>query len=133
MCLSVHIASNAPLPVSTWDRDARAFYLEAVPVDAPVRDRFSLPNVYFVGSHLGCGCGFTRYENDDERDKTQANYAALAGVIRDVLSSTSSIEIFTSWEGDHANEPELLESVSVSELILPEFELKERQLLRVRA
>jgi hypothetical protein len=131
MCLSIHIASDLPLPVSTWNSDARAFYLEAVPVDAPVRARFSLPNVYFAGSHLGCGCGFIRYENDDERDKTQANYTALAGVIRDVLSPASSVEIFTCWEGDHGREPEFLESVSVSELILPEFELKERQFLRV--
>jgi hypothetical protein len=69
--------------------------------------------------------------NDDERDKTQANYTALAGVIRDVLSPASSVEIFTCWEGDHGREPEFLESVSVSELILPEFELKERQFLRV--
>jgi hypothetical protein len=132
MCLSVHIASDLPLPVSTWNPDARAFYLEAVPVDAPVRDRFSLPNVYFAGSHLGCGCGFTRYEDDDQRDKTQANYTALAGVIRDVLLQSSNVEIFTCWEGDHGCEPELLESVSVSEFLLPEFELKERQFLRVR-
>lgn len=131
MCLSVHIASDRALPLSTWNPDARAFYLETVPVDAPMRDRFSLPNVYFVGSHLGCGCGFTRYENDDECDKTQANYSALAGVIRDVLSQTSSVEVFTCWEGDHGREPEFLESVCVSELILPGFELKERQLLRV--
>lgn len=101
-------------------------------VDAPVRDRFSLPFVYFAGSHLGCGCGFQKYEDDDERDKTQANYTALAGVIRNVLSSTSSVEIFTCWEGDHANEPEFLESVSVSKLLLPEFVLQERQLLRIR-
>jgi hypothetical protein len=131
MCLSVHIASDLPLPVSTWNPDARAFYLEAVPIDAPVRGRFSLPFVYFAGSHLGCGCGFTRYENDDERDKTQANYTALAGVIRDVLSSTSSVDIFTCWECD-AREPECLESVCVSDLLLPEFVLQERQLLRVR-
>jgi hypothetical protein len=130
MCLSVHIASDLPLPVSTWNPDARAFYLEAVPVDALVRDRFSLPNVYFFGSHLGCGCGFQKYE-DDERDKTQANYTALADVIRDVLSQSSSVEIFTCWEGDHGREPEFLESVSVSDLLLPEFVLQERQLLTV--
>jgi hypothetical protein len=129
--LSVHIASDAPLPVSTWTPDARAFYLEAVAEDAPVRVRFSVPNVYFAGSHLGCGCGFQKYEDDDERDKTQANYTALADVIRDVLSHTSSVEVFTCWEGDHGREPEFLESVSVSELILSEFELKERQFLRV--
>jgi hypothetical protein len=131
MCLSVHIASNAPLPVSTWNPDVRAFYLEVVPEDALIRDRFSLPFVYFAGSHLGCGCGFQKYDDDDERDKIQANFTALVGVIRDVLSSTSSVEIFTCWEGDHANEPECLESVCVSELLLPEFELQERQFLRV--
>jgi hypothetical protein len=132
MCLSVHVATAAPLAVGVWNPEARAFYLEMVPEDAPIRDRFSLPLVYVVGSHLGCGCGFQKYENDDERDKTHANYTALAGVIRDVLSSSSSVEVFTCWEGDHAHEPELLESVSVSEFLLPEFELKERQLLRVR-
>jgi hypothetical protein len=132
MCLSVHIASNVPLPVGIWNPDARAFYLEVVSEDAPVRERFSLPFVYVAGSHLGCGCGFQKYENDDERDKTQANYTALAGVVRSVLSSSSSIEIFTCWEGDHAHEPEFLESVCVSDLLLPEFVLQERQLLRVR-
>jgi hypothetical protein len=131
MCLSVHIASSASPPVSTWNPDARAFYLEPAPIDAPVRERFSLPNVYFAGTHLGCGCGFTRYENDDERDKTQANYTALAGVIRDALSQSSSVEIFICWEGDDVIEPELLGSVGVSELLLPEFELNERQFLRV--
>jgi hypothetical protein len=131
MCLSVHVATAVPLPVGVWNPDARAFYLDAVPIDAPVRGRFSLPFVYSAGSHLGCGCGFQKYENDDERNKTQANYTALAGVIRDVLSQSSSVEIFTCWEGD-AREPECLESVCVSDLLLPEFVLQERQLLRVR-
>ena len=130
MCLSVHVASAAPLPVGVWNPDARAFYLEALPEDAPVRDRFSLPFVYFAGTHLGCGCGFQKYENDDEADKTLANYTALAGVIRDALSHSSSVEVFTCWEGDD-HEPEVLESVRVSELLLPEFEFKERQFLRV--
>lgn len=131
MCLSVHVASNSPLPVGVWNPDARAFYLEVAPNDAPIRQRFSLPFVYFVGTHLGCGCGFARYENDDERDKTQANYSALATVIREALTVGSSVEVFTCWEGDHVIDPELLESVAVSELLQPEFELKERQFLRV--
>jgi hypothetical protein len=131
MCLSVHVASDLPLPVDVWNPDTRAFYLEVAPDDAPVRDRFSLPFVYFAGTHLGCGCGFTRYENDDERDRTQANYTALAGLIRDVLLASSSMEVFTCWEGDDVLDPELLESISVSEMLLPEFELKERQFLRV--
>jgi hypothetical protein len=131
MCLSVHVATAAPLPVGVWNPNVRAFYLEVAPENAAVRDRFSLPFVYFVGTHLGCGCGFSRYENDDEREKTQANYTALAGVIRDALSSTSSVEVFTSWEGDDVIEPEFLESVSVSELLRPDFELRERQFLRV--
>ena len=95
-----------------------------------VRARFSWPFVSVAGSHLGCG--FTRYKNDVEGDKTQTNDTALAGVIRDVLSSTSSVELFTCWEGDHGHEPTFLESVSVSEFLRPGFELKERQFLRVR-
>jgi hypothetical protein len=130
MCLSVHIASAVPLPVGVWNPEARAFYLELVPEDAPIRDRFSLPFVYFAGSHLGCGCGFQKYEDDDESDKTQANYTALAGVIRDAVSPASSVEVFTCWEGDD-REPEFLETVSVSELLRPEFVLIERQFLRV--
>ena len=130
MCLSVHVASATPLPVGVWNPDARAFYLEAVPEDAPVRDRFSLPFVYFAGTHLGCGCGFQKYENDDEADKTLANYTALAGVIRDALSHSSSVEVFTCWEGDD-HEPEVLGSIGVSELLRPEFVLQERQFLRV--
>jgi hypothetical protein len=131
VCWSVHVASALPLPVGAWNPEAPGFYLEAVLADDSVRDRFSLPFVYFVGTHLGCGCGFSRYDNEDEREKIQANYAALAGAIRDVLSRSSSVELFTSWEGDEVREPESLESVRVSELLRPEFELRERQFVRV--
>ncbi len=64
MCLQVWLGSVRPLPehglLDPKVPDPLLGYhrLERVADDAPVRARFTLPEVAYVGSHEGCGCGF---------------------------------------------------------------------------
>lgn len=132
MCLAVYLASSNPLPPIAWDKDAPAFYLEPVPEGEAVHRQFSLPHVYYAGSHEGCGCGFSRHgEIDEEAERRQANYAALARVLRSALSGGAKTELFTCWEGDQHKQPETFESVTPSDLESSSFQFQELQFLRV--
>jgi hypothetical protein len=132
MCLAVYIASSNLLPPVAWDKDAPAFYLESVPAGEAVHRQFSLPHVYYAGSHEGCGCGFFKEgETGEEAERCQANYAALARVLRAALSGGVKAELFACWEGNQGDPPEIFESVTPDELESPSFQLKELQFLRV--
>src|SRR4051812_45959015 len=59
MCMVVYIASDYPLPTSSWDEARPRFHVtELSERDEPVRRQFSKPCAYYAGSHEGCGCGF---------------------------------------------------------------------------
>lgn len=131
MCLAVYLASSQPLATSEWNEKAPAFYLKAADGDS-VRGKFSLPHVYYAGSHEGCGCGFFKeWKPDEELSRGQENYIALARTLREALARGARMELFSCWEGDQDKKPESVGSVTPDELEEPPFELKELQLLRV--
>jgi len=68
MCWALYLASEKPLPQIPWDKDARAFNTQELSdSDLGVRKQFSLPYVMYMGSHLGCGCGFMAVDNEDQK------------------------------------------------------------------
>lgn len=132
MCLAVYLASSTEVRPIAWNTAAPAFYLEPVLAGQPVRQQFSLPFVYYVGSHQGCGCGFSKDgEVGAERDLCQANYTALGRTIREATADGSKAELFTCWEGDQSDQPESIQSVTPSEIEAPAFQLQELQKLLV--
>jgi hypothetical protein len=56
MCLAVYIAASSELPDIPWNRESPAFHLSQVSAENVVRKQFSLPYVFYAGSHEGCGC-----------------------------------------------------------------------------
>lgn len=76
MCLAVYLASDAPLPVIPWCDAAPAFHVSARVPDATLLARHTTkPNVRYVGTHSGCGCGFmyTGIEpRSEEYEKTRS-------------------------------------------------------------
>jgi hypothetical protein len=64
-CERIFVASDHPLPLIEFDPDDSNFWVGEFDAavgkrdeDADVRRLFTKPYVYYVGSHLGCGCGF---------------------------------------------------------------------------
>ena len=133
MCLAVYLGSSLELPESKWNEAAPAFYLEpAGSHEDEARRQFSLPYVYYAGSHEGCGCGFLKEgEVGVELVTHQANYDSLVQRIREVQEKGASVELFSCWEGDQGLAPEFIESLTADEIEDPSFQFKERQFIRI--
>ncbi|MBB1521376.1 hypothetical protein [Aquipseudomonas guryensis] len=132
MCLAVYLGSSCPVPEVEWDKDAPAFYVEAVEESASVRERFSVPHVYYAGSHEGCGCGFSKDgEVGEDLEKCLGNYAALGQTVRKAMSQGAKVELFACWEGDQTRKPESFLSITPAMLESRAFEFKQLELVRM--
>jgi hypothetical protein len=113
MCMMVYVASDYPLPTSSWDEARPCFYVEALSErDEPVRRQFTKPWVYYAGSHEGCGCGF-QYGQYPGHEEDVAEVAAardsrrrLAEYVAVALQHQPEVQLFACWDGDQAVEPE---------------------------
>ena len=66
MCYMFYLGSDVPLPTSEWQKESPAFHLSSCGEEIKeVKRHFTKPEVYYAGSHEGCGCGFFFDKNDD--------------------------------------------------------------------
>jgi len=134
MCLAVYIASNRDLPVVPPDKKDPTFYVSELTISTGVRKQFTLPNVCYVGSSEGCGCGFLKDGvNGEELAKVEREYAQLSTYIATLQKEGSDIELFSCWEGDQSATIDFDEQIGADDLNRKEFEFKEKALYRVRA
>lgn len=114
MCFALYIGTDQPLVASQWNEAEPRFYLAALTdKDKPARQHFSKPYVYYVGSHLKCGCGFfcnSIVFTDDpgmmrEYEETQQSARALVTILEQVLDHADTVEVFVTWEGRQAEVP----------------------------
>jgi len=133
MCLAVYIASDRELPLLPWNDEKWAFWVgELVEDDAAVRGQFSLPNVRYVGSDAGCGCGFFKpAHNDQELPEAERNYSDLAAYLTPLIATSASIELFACWQGDQDAEKQATETITLGELTTKEFEFQEKYFYRI--
>jgi hypothetical protein len=134
MCLAVYIASSKPLKTTGRDKANQEFYVTNLSThELPVKKQFELPNVYYVGSDQGCGCGFLKDGVvGEELTQVEGNYLQLSGYIADARQQGAEIQLFSCWEGDQASRSEFQEVISEADLITPEFEFQEKALYTVR-
>lgn len=131
MCLAAYLRSSCPIPEIKWNKNAPAFYIEAVEKSSRVRRRFSVPYIYYIGSHEGCGCGFLKAgEVGTDLERCQENYKALGQAIREHMRLGATIEVFSCWEGEQASEPKSYAIMNTTILESPTFELKELEHIR---
>lgn len=132
MCLAVYIASSLNLPLVVWNENEPAFYVSDLTNDKDVRNQFTLPNVRYVGSCEGCGCGFLKDgEYDDGLAKVNEDYARLAAYIVALQEEGSDIELFSCWEGDQTAARVFDEKIRADDLTKEGFEFKEKALYRL--
>ena len=85
MCMLLYIASDHPLPEIPWDEKNPAFYVTSKLWEKAecIRNIFTKPYVYYLGSHQKCGCGFS-YDNGEEDKRRYEKYPeTLAKAIAD--------------------------------------------------
>jgi hypothetical protein len=136
MCMMIYIASEHPLPTSSWDEARPCFYVEALSErDEPVRRRFTKPWVYYAGSHEGCGCGFQSGQYEGLEEGADALAAArdsrwrLAEFLAVALQHQSEVELFACWDGDQTAEPEHRGRLRPSDLTRDRASFREKEFL----
>ena len=132
MCLAIYVASSEALPGIERSAVSPGVFLESEPEGSAVRAQFFLPNVYYVGSHLGCGCGFSRRAHTGEdKQRADRDHGSLAAIVRTAVTRGAEIQLFACWEGMQDSSPTLVASVSLDELEGESFEFEELELLTV--
>ena len=142
MCHVVYVATDQPLPTSSWDQNDRKVFIEDMKsMDELVRQHFSAPLVYYAGSDLGCGCGFAgnAWEDPDDEEvqskvrERQTNSVALARVLHGALAPGGRAQVYMCWNGDEALPAEQTGQIALEDLEALGFQLVDRQFLTVRA
>ena len=128
MCLMVYIGSDKPLPLIDWNEDKPAFYIsELSKYEKGVKSQFKFPHVYNVGSHQGCGCGFFKEHNEEEKlAQAHDNYLQLKTYLQKAREMGANNQIFSCWDGDQDTRPEFREKIELNRLLEANFEFKEK-------
>ena len=134
MCMMVYIASSQPLDLVAWDEAQPAFYVSDLHESVlRVREQFTLPHVYYAGSHEGCGfqCGQYPEFDDDERHLKRASLDSFAAYLSCQLVRCGAIELYACWDGDQTVAPDHQRTLTPSSLKDEEFYFLEKERSRV--
>jgi hypothetical protein len=146
MCFMLHIATDRPVPRRAWDEADRHVWIGDVDEHAePVGERFSLPNIAYVGSDLNCGCGFRHliFENGHLPEEwliadggistagTGKNHQELHSVLVDVLQFSATAELYGCHADDCGEKTEGEREIQADEVLSEQFFFRERVLYRV--
>ncbi len=140
MCMMYHLGTEQHVPLIPWDETEPKFCSEPIAEDSSaVLQQFSLPNVIYIGSSEGCGCGFryTSWEGngwidviDDEND-SQTDHEALVQFIQE-NNAGSFVELYACWDGDYNNKAESVEEIYLADILKMDFRFRERGLYRIK-
>ncbi|MEO0560231.1 MAG: hypothetical protein AAF170_18855 [Bacteroidota bacterium] len=124
----LYLGTDAQLETTEFSPDAPAFYIGtpsahwvtpgiASETEAAVREHFSTPHVYYLGSHMNCGCGFgygldpewyewaAEFPDQVDLDPQEAiSRRQLVELLQSLVEAKHNVEVFVS-EGSFLNEP----------------------------
>lgn len=117
MCYVVYLGTDQSLKTFKWEKEKPAFYVEEVVEKDRVliKQYFSKSNIYYIGSHEGCGCGFA-YDDEDldvndaddlaDNESRKESVRRFNSLLEMILQKSNQIEIFLCWDGDQGLELE---------------------------
>lgn len=143
--MTLYIGSEQKLPIIPWDKGCPGFHTtELDEREAAILQKISLPNILYVGSDQGCGCGFRHvllekgewlvYEDEDSEaiEESQKNQEALYKYIRSYVDKNKTVEMYGCWEDEFDKPSEAIEELNVDDLLRYDFYFKERGLYRIK-
>ena len=143
MCWTLYLGTNVKLPIIELDRNLPRFnarHLEYY--ELGVKSRITMPDVLYLGSDQGCGCGFRHalldrkewypiVEEDREAiESIQKNHQDLLEYILSYVNS-GPIEIYGCWNGVVNDSIRSVEEINVKVIIDKGFYFKEGCLYKV--
>lgn len=138
--MTLYLATNTAMPSIPYDENNRQFNAEDIVDDEiSLANVFSFPNIKFVGSDQGCGCGFRHVllngdawqKSYEEPTTDNRNHEHLVDFIIKNNKNETSVQIFACWEGDHEEPIVFRDTVDIQKLLSMDFYFKERGLYTV--
>jgi len=147
MCIILHIASTHKIARVPWDEKDRHLCVEDLHGSIEhLRSHFTLPNIAYVGSSLGCGCGF-RYvtlqnggwpeewmiENGEYEPPEFhiRDHQELHDLIVSLPGEGRTVELYCCWDGEESETTAHDENILPSRLLDGSFWFRERALYRI--
>jgi len=146
MCFLLYAGTEKPIARVAFNKDARDLSVVSLDqIDGQIRQHFTQPEVQYIGSTTGCGCGFPSvmeqnggwpfWEDPDEirdPDDIAEDLFNREGLVR-LLRNTGEdvIELYGIWADSHGEPPHVHEEIGVSEILRPDFQFKEFGFYRV--
>ncbi len=148
MCFELYLGAECRPPLSQWKTQDRRVYVESLtPETETVKSHFTQPEVVYVGSSLGCGCGFRSvsfqdgewpeqflFDSGDREppDDHTSNHRELFELVTQLLDhETKVVELYGCWSDDVQEQTEQLEEIPPSKLLEDKFWFRERVLYRI--
>ncbi len=141
MCFVLYLATGQPVRSIPWDEhDTKLNTGDLTDYDAGVSIHFRKPNLKYVGSDQGCGCGFRHvsYQNgqwpeeamigseDYTGEDQQANHSQLHHLLSELLQSGEALELYGCWDGDFLEPAAGHEDLPVNRILDRKFYFRER-------
>lgn len=139
MCVNVFIASDRKLPTVPWNPLEPSLYVRPVDeLDQDLRDVFSKRHVYFVGSHEGCGDGFSfgvepvESPEDEERERKARDSVRRLAAYLESVAEKGPVELFAQWSSGPASRNGAAEVLDLTAFEEDSFSIPENRLMVVQ-
>ncbi|MEO0529668.1 MAG: hypothetical protein AAF266_03725 [Planctomycetota bacterium] len=130
MCFVLFAGRDQPFAEVAWDENDRRVHVVALTDhDRDVSEHFDSAVVQYVGSSLGCGCGFRNitqaddwlFTDEDDDNEHEANHQQLADLMATPLAAGERVVLFGCWDGEWTNPVAARHEVTLADLIDPGF------------
>jgi hypothetical protein len=139
MCFQLYAATMNALPRRKWEVGSSELPVESLSEqEAPIRSRFSYPEVQRIGSTTGCGCDFPHlmFQNggwpfvedpgidEEQAESDRVNREGLFNILR--ASGETTVELYGIWDnGSFDKASEACEEIPLEAVLMPDFQFKE--------
>jgi hypothetical protein len=143
MCWTLYVSTPIKLPLIEWDSKQPRFNARKLKDDElAIVSRFTMPEVVYVGSDQGCGCGFRHAliadkewypiveEDNDMIEVIQKNHEDLYQYLTDNVK-IGLIEVYGCWNGNITDSIDCVVEISIKDLTDKDFYFKEGWLYKV--
>jgi hypothetical protein len=133
MCFCLYLGSSKNPETILFQAPARGVWAGRLHKhDNPVREKFSLPCVSFLGSDQGCGCGFRNESTQDGITQTQPNHQSLVTFLKAHFSADTFVELYSCMWGEFSQAVAAQREIDLSQLAQADFRFDSRAYYRVR-
>jgi hypothetical protein len=134
MCFMLYAGTDHQIPRREFDQSAPNISVQDLNAcEEPIRAHFRKPEVQNIGSTSSCGCDFPKAllmsgiwpdrgdaDGDEEYlSNCRANCRKLFDLLKTIDDET--VELYGIWAGDETEEPMIRESISLGQILDPDF------------